>query len=76
MKILEVGFTERMGALQIDANAALARSRDTALHGLKVIEGVVAKELLVSDDLSETMRGNLAARSPSTLEHFPAPVNK
>jgi len=75
-KVIEAGFTERMAALQIDSNAAQARARDTALHGLKVIEGVVSKELLVSDDLSETMRGNLAARSPSTLDHPNAVVSK
>lgn len=75
-KMIEAGFAERMGVFQIDTNAALGRSRDTALHGLKVIEGIVAKELLVSDDVSEGSRINMATRLPTTIDHPGIPAVK
>ena len=52
-----------------DNGLARARQRDTAMHGLKVVESVSAKELLVSDDASEFARTNAAVRIPTTLDH-------
>ena len=68
-KLIEVGFAERHGLGMNDQQLAVARARDTALHGLKVIEGVVAKELLVSDDAAEFGRTNAAIRVPTTIDH-------
>ena len=59
-----------------DAAAARARARDTALIGVKTIEAIAAKELLVSDDVSEASRINMAARTPTTLDHPNAVVGK
>jgi len=59
-----------------DAAAARARARDTALVGIKTIEAIAAKELLVSDDVSEASRINMAARVPTTLDHPNAVVIK
>lgn len=59
-----------------DAAAARARARDTALHGLKTIEAITAKELLVSDDVSEASRINMATRIPTTVDHPNAVVGK
>ena len=75
-EFLKTGLTESYRILQNDHTAAMARSRDTALHGLKVIEGVVAKELLVSDDAAEFGRVNAAVRVPTTLDHPNAVVGK
>jgi len=75
-KMMEATLMERLSIAQADHQLAVARLRDTSLHGLKVIEGVVAKELLVSDDAAEFGRTNAAIRVPTTLEHYPAPVNK
>lgn len=74
-KMIEAGMAERMGMYHGELNAALGRARDTALHGLKVVEGVVAKELLVSDDVSEMSRINGAVRVPTTLDHPSIPVS-
>lgn len=52
---------------------AIRRLSDTALHGLKVIEGVVAKELLCSDDMGDILRANAATASPRTVQHYGAP---
>jgi hypothetical protein len=59
-----------------DADIAIARARDTALHGLKVVEAVSAKELLVSDDPAEMSRLNSAVRVPTTLDHPNAVVKQ
>lgn len=47
-----------------DVDAALARARDTALHGLKTIEAITASELLVSNDPMTLMLGKLANLFP------------
>ena len=52
-----------------DHQLAVRRASDTALHGLKVIEGVVAKELLVSDDMGDVLRANQASGAPTTRIH-------
>ena len=52
-----------------DHQLAVRRASDTALHGLKVIEGVVAKELLVSDDMGDVLRANQASGAPTTRVH-------
>lgn len=75
-KMLEASLMERISIAQADHQLAVARARDTALHGLKVVEGVVAKELLVSDDPSEFGRTNAAIRVPTTLDHPNAMVTK
>lgn len=75
-KMIEANMAERMGVFQTDSNLAAARARDTALHGLKVIEGIVAKELLVSDDVSEGSRINMATRLPTTIDHPGIPAVK
>ena len=75
-KLVNVGFTERQSMMHGDLQTAIGRARDTALHGLKVIEGVVAKELLVSDDPTDYARMNTAARTPTTLDHPNAVVGK
>jgi len=68
-KIIGAGLAERYAVQQSDHIAAMARARDTALHGLKVVEAVTAKELLVSDDPGDAGRNNLFARNPTTLGH-------
>lgn len=67
---------ERLSLHNADTMLAVARQRDTAQHGLKVIEGVVAKELLVSDDAAEFGRTNAAIRVPTTLDHPGIPATK
>ena len=75
-KIINTGLAERTALSQGDFALAMARARDTALHGLKVVEGVVAKELLVSDDAAEFGRTNAAIRVPTTVDHPNAVVAK
>lgn len=75
-KLISVGMVERQGLAMQDHTTALGRARDTALHGLKVVEAVVAKELLVSDDPGDFARNNAASRNPSTLDHPNAVVTK
>ena len=73
-QILQAGMAERTGIAQADHQLAMRRASDTALHGLKVVEGVVAKELLISDDASEMSRLNSAVRVPTTIEHMAYPA--
>lgn len=75
-KIIDSGLAERYAVQQSDHAAAMGRARDTALHGLKVVEAVVAKELLVSDAADDFARTNAALRVPTTLDHPNAVVGK
>lgn len=74
--LYQAAAAERLSLHNADIQLAVARQRDTAQHGLKVIEGVVAKELLVSDDAAEFGRTNAAIRVPTTLDHPNAVVAK
>jgi len=75
-KILNVGAAERHAVQQADHALATRRLADTSLHGLKVVEAVTAKELLVSDDPTDYARINGAVRTPTTLDHPNAVVGK
>ena len=59
-----------------DTDLARGRARDTALHGLKVVEAISAYELLVSNDPQQAMGWNSAVRIPTTLDHPNAVVGK
>lgn len=48
-----------------DTQLATARQRDTAQHGLKVVESVAAYELLTSNDPLMAILSKLADRTPS-----------
>jgi hypothetical protein len=76
LEFMKAGMAESFRTTQNDHTAAMARQRDTSMHGLKVIEGVVAKELLVSDDPTDYARMNTAIRTPTTLDHPNAVVAK
>lgn len=70
--MLQAHFVAQLAGVErrsVDADAAMARHRDTALHGLKTIEAISAYELLVSNDPSEGSRLNAATRFPTTLDH-------
>ena len=71
-KIIEVGLAERHSLSIADHALAMRRLADTTLHGLKTIESITAKELLVSDDPLDVVRYNTAAVMPGTLPSYPA----
>lgn len=66
---INTAFAQSVLIANNDHTTRMGRQADTALAGLKVIEGVVAKELLVSDDPGDMSRLNAAIRVPTTLDH-------
>jgi len=74
-KMIETGAMERLAVWHADHAAFMARQRDTALFGIQTINAITAKELLVSDDVSEASRINMATRIPTTIDHPSIPVS-
>ena len=72
-QFLNTSTLQLQTSLMADHQLAVRRASDTALHGLKVIEAVTAKELLVSDDMGDVLRANMATASPRTVQHYGAP---
>lgn len=52
-----------------DTQLATARQRDGAGQDMRVVGGMIAKELLVSDSPDDMSRLNAAVRIPTTLDH-------
>lgn len=59
-----------------DTQLAIARQRDGAGQDMRVIGGMIAKELLVSDSPDDMSRLNAAVRIPTTVDHPNAIVAK
>lgn len=68
-KLFDAGMAERHGLSINDHTTRMGRMADAALYDLRVIAAVTAKELLVSDDMGDVLRANMASAAPSTLTH-------
>lgn len=65
MQVILTDAAHSLARLRNDTDLAMARARDTALHGLKVVESVAAYELLVSNDPNEMGRTNAGFQVPN-----------
>ena len=70
LQVILADVTEAIARRRDDTQLAMNRTRDTALHGLKVVESVAAYELLTSNDPLMSVLAKLADRTPSP----PAPA--
>jgi hypothetical protein len=60
---------EAVGRRRDDTQLATARQRDGAGQDMRVVGGMIAKELLVSDSPDDMSRINAAVRIPTTVDH-------
>lgn len=60
---------EAIGRRRDDTQLATARQRDGAAQDTRVVGGMIAKELLVSDSPDDMSRLNAAVRIPTTIDH-------
>jgi hypothetical protein len=70
VELFSADAAEAISRRRDDTQLAIARQRDTAQHGLKVVESVAAYELLTSNDPLMAILSKLADRTPSP----PAPA--
>lgn len=60
---------EAIGRRRDSTQLAMERQRDGAAQDMRVIGGMIAKELLVSDSPDDMSRLNAAVRVPTTVDH-------
>lgn len=76
LNLFESDSAEAIGRRRDDTSLAVARQRDGAAQDMRVVGGMIAKELLVSDSPDDMSRLNAAVRVPTTLDHPSAIVSK
>ena len=69
LKLFMADSAESIARRRDDTALATARQRDGAGQDMRVIGGMIAKELLVSDSPDDMSRLNAAIRVPTTVDH-------
>ena len=69
LTLFKADAAEAIARRRDDSALATARQRDGAGQDMRVVGGMIAKELLVSDSPDDMSRLNAAIRVPTTVDH-------
>ncbi len=74
LDLFSADAAEAIGRRRDDTSLAQSRQRDGAAQDMRVVGGLIADELLTSNDRTRFADTNAAVRIPTTVDHPGNPV--